>query len=89
MSFNNFNNNCGTCGKPKKLVPAGVSKKTGKPYKAFYVCPDKCDSTNWTGKSLKTPNNANLEALIGDVQASLFDLHGKVDELLNKKIDTK
>jgi hypothetical protein len=25
-------------GQPMKLVPAGVSKKTGKPYKAFYCC---------------------------------------------------
>lgn len=23
---------------PMKLVPAGISKKTGQPYKAFYVC---------------------------------------------------
>ena len=25
-------------GQPMKLVPAGISKKTGQPYKAFYVC---------------------------------------------------
>lgn len=25
-------------GQPMKLVPAGVSKKTGKPFKAFYCC---------------------------------------------------
>jgi len=24
--------------KPMKLIPAGTSKKTGKPYKAFYAC---------------------------------------------------
>lgn len=31
--------NCETCGKPKmKQIPAGVSKKTGKPYNAFMVC---------------------------------------------------
>ena len=30
---------CGGCGQPKdKLVPAGVSKKTGKRYNAFHVC---------------------------------------------------
>lgn len=31
------------CGKPlsaHKFVPAGVSKKTGKPYNAFSACPD-------------------------------------------------
>lgn len=25
-----------------KLVPAGVSKNTGKPYNAFYSCPNRC-----------------------------------------------
>lgn len=28
-----------------KLIPAGVSKKTGKPYNAFYVCP--VDGCKW------------------------------------------
>lgn len=26
------------CGIPMKLIPAGVSKATGKPYKGFYAC---------------------------------------------------
>jgi hypothetical protein len=26
------------CGQPAKLVPAGVSKASGKPYRAFYAC---------------------------------------------------
>lgn len=25
-------------GQPMKLIPAGISKKTGQPFKAFYVC---------------------------------------------------
>lgn len=29
---------CPACGSVIKEVPAGVSKKTGKPYKAFQVC---------------------------------------------------
>ena len=29
--------NC-NCGIPAKLVPGGISKTTGKPYKAFYAC---------------------------------------------------
>ena len=33
---------CQICGKVMNLIPAGVSKKTGKPYQAFYACPDKC-----------------------------------------------
>ena len=40
-----------TCahGQPMKMIPAGISKKTGKPYKAFYVCAQpqgmQCDTT--------------------------------------------
>lgn len=32
---------CIECGAILTLVPAGVSKKTGKAYKAFWACPDK------------------------------------------------
>lgn len=31
---------CPVHGLEFKLIPAGTSKKTGKPYKAFYVCPE-------------------------------------------------
>lgn len=29
---------CGIHGTPLTLIPAGVSKKTGKPYNSFYIC---------------------------------------------------
>ena len=35
--------NCSKCGAEWRLVKAGVSKKTGKPYKAFYAC-DSCNN---------------------------------------------
>jgi hypothetical protein len=42
--------NCPNCGQPMKLVPAGVSRKSGKPYDAFYSC--KCGKTvNLTPRS--------------------------------------
>lgn len=31
-------NTCPLSGTPLKLIPAGTSKSTGKPYNAFYVC---------------------------------------------------
>lgn len=34
--------NCKVCGYEMKLIPAGVSKKTNRPYEAFYACPNKC-----------------------------------------------
>jgi hypothetical protein len=33
---------CAICGKEMNLVKAGVSKRTGKAYSAFYSCPDRC-----------------------------------------------
>lgn len=36
---------CPKCQKPMKLVPGGVSKSTGKPYKAFYSCTKECNTT--------------------------------------------
>ena len=35
---------CPNCNQDMKLIPAGVSKTSGKPYKAFYSCPD-CKAT--------------------------------------------
>ena len=38
--------NCAKCGGEMRLIPAGVSKKTGKPYQAFYSCLDRnCGGT--------------------------------------------
>lgn len=37
---------CPTCGGSFKLIPAGISKKSKKPYSAFYACQTKgCDTT--------------------------------------------
>ena len=34
-------NLCAICGQPKRLVPAGVSKTTGKDYNSFFACNDR------------------------------------------------
>ena len=36
---------CQICGSQKNQIPAGVSKKTGKSYNAFWACPNKCNQT--------------------------------------------
>ena len=43
-----------------RLIPAGVSKKTGKPYKAFYSC--KCGATAPAGHSAPVANSYTPEA---------------------------
>lgn len=37
-----MNPTCTTCGAEMKHIPAGVSRAIGKPYNAFYACPNKC-----------------------------------------------
>lgn len=32
---------CPRCGQEQKLIPAGISKSSGKAYKAFWACPDR------------------------------------------------
>lgn len=34
---------CPKCHSLLKIIPAGVSKASGKPYKAFYSCPSRCE----------------------------------------------
>ena len=40
-----MNNTCPKCGQILKIVPAGTSKKTGRPYKAFLSCTRDCGHT--------------------------------------------
>lgn len=46
---------CGVHGTPMKLIPAGVSKATNRPYPAFYICESlNADNTKCTFKPAKT-----------------------------------
>ena len=47
-------NNCSVCGAPVKVIPAGISKKTGKPYNAFYKC-ESCGKTGNIGGNYAKP----------------------------------
>jgi hypothetical protein len=51
---------CPKCGGEMKVVPAGTSKKTGKPYNAFYACKTwECGGTaKMTTDTPNTPQNA-------------------------------
>jgi hypothetical protein len=55
---------CVTCNSEMKLIPAGVSKATGRPYTAFYSCPNRCPKpttyskpqTNGIGEAMEKKN---------------------------------
>lgn len=44
--FSKYMSNCPVCGGEIKTIPAGISKKTGKPYESFTSCPNRC-RTSW------------------------------------------
>ncbi len=75
--------NCPVCGEKFKLVPAGVSRKTGNSYKAFYSCV--CGKT--APASQPTPTQGNSTAGFDKVsyQTELLVLNEILAEL--KKIE--
>jgi hypothetical protein len=86
---------CPKCGGEMKLVPAGLSKKTGKPYQEFYSCKKwECGGTAKSPQTSvnpqnvanaqwtpKQPSGADFERLV----ALLEDIKSEV-ESINKKI---
>ena len=52
---------CAVCSKEMKLIPAGVSKKTQKPYNEFWACPDKCQQP----RKSSPENQMIMDALVG------------------------
>jgi len=47
------NPSCEVCGASLKLIPAGISKRTGKAYNPFWACPNrKFDGTGCPGRGL-------------------------------------
>jgi len=55
---------CAICGAELRFVPAGVSKRTGKPYTAFWSCPNGCKSNSY-----KPPINTGSIILVDRVAA--------------------
>ena len=40
---------CKICGQDLVQIPAGISKKTGKPYDSFLSCPNRCKKSETFG----------------------------------------
>ena len=70
--------NCPKCGTPWKLVPEGVSKKTGKPYAAFYKC-NSCGNGVTAGAKPNYPKQAQPS---GQALALLEQMNKKLDRVL-------
>ena len=66
-----MNTKCQYCGSQNiKQIPAGISKKTNKPYNAFYKCEDCGKTFNPPAKTtLAAPNK--VEGLLEDIVEQL------------------
>ena len=71
---NNNEPNCPIHG-PKKLVPAGISKKTGKKYDAFYVC-EICNPKN---KPMRPQQDTMLLDELTGLQRKVKELESRLD----------
>lgn len=68
--------NCKICNSEMKLIPAGVSKATGKPYQSFMACPNKCRTPL---NNTKAPNPYSVE--FNAIRGQFEDLNKRLDSL--------
>lgn len=80
----NFMNNCPVCGSLLKTIPAGVSKKTGKPYQSFTACPNKCN-TSWNS-SPNPPQSPTVKENQGVGEMLVMERIDAINERLDKLI---
>ena len=80
---------CESC----RLIKAGVSKKTGKPYDAFYACdnPDcpnyKPQGGNYAPKSRPTSAITDVSAINKRLDSMATWMDGQFQEIMQKLID--
>ena len=89
---------CQRCGSVMKIVPAGVSKRTGKKYAAFKACPDReCkpsyqagiapQNANSSENSTSTARYEELMGAIGELSTQLTDLRFLMEDVNRKLLE--
>lgn len=83
MEQNKVCRNCGS--KNVRLIPAGISKKTGKKYDAFYSCKD-CNTTEkFVAASTPKMDDSKVKANIDELYALIDNLDARLTALESKK----
>lgn len=77
---------CNRCGGDMKLIPAGTSKKTGKPYRAFWGCLDR--SCGGTQPAIENPAQRNSGASRGIPDDGLMIALDRVAQALERIDET-
>jgi len=73
--------NCSKCGQPVRVVPAGVSKKTGKPYGSFYKC-EACQNSVQIGVQPAKPQYQPPQGQPIAINPQLTRIEAKLDTLI-------
>ena len=71
---------CPICNADLRQIPAGTSKKTGKPYKAFEACPNNCPKASYNAPGSPKQSFANTP----DVYDVLTDIKAIVTKIWDK-----
>lgn len=79
------NQQCPNCGAEMKLIPQGISKRTGKPYNAFFSCPECKETMNIpTDIVKKLPTQTNqITQFTKDKNERIERLHNDTKESIN------
>ena len=64
---------CPKCKQEMRQIPAGVSKKTGNPYKAFWVCDNNCN------KSSQPTQAPGSDEKVVDGLRAIYDILVKIE----------
>ena len=90
MPNNNPPISCPNCQSPIKYVPAGVSKRTGKPYNEFWSCRNPDCSFTWRPDKIKqvikppqtlTFSPENMIKYLGVLRGDIKRLEEKIDKI--------
>ena len=84
-------NKCPICNLELKTIPAGVSKKTGRPYKSFQSCPNRCPKAQYgtpnvfqnapQGSTTNLNGNSDVYDLLTTLVAKVNAIHDKISKL--------
>ena len=86
---------CSNCGQPTKIIPAGVSRKTGRAYASFYKCKN-CQNSESLGvkptnaptpapTALKQPVSSGSDDFKDELRGKLNQMEGLL-KLIAKKV---
>jgi len=73
-----MNNICQICGETMVLRPAGISKKTGRPYEEFWSCPNYKTHPKTTYEPIKETSD---QIIIDELQEGFKELNARLDKM--------